>query len=828
MFRKIRLTTRNWQKFIRSGLPETADTTTSIVQDKITITGIPLDGWSGGSEKEAWVLPVYGHGDALVLKAISAVHITTVKAYYIKDGRTSAPIEMKLANPDTYVKDGYKRWYASTMLPDQIEAGNYGVTFVASDSANLWTETDSVQGPVGANNPFVVKYKLTVQGQITDAVTHQPIAGASVALIDPASGKKVAETKSDGTSNYQFNDVTVNRYTLAVQHDGYADANIDFYASPKDGTENTIIVNASLSPYRITLEADPSTLLGDGKSETTLTATIVDTNGKPPPGVQVHFASPTGKGTFPNGTTAVTDANGKAAVPFRSDLVTGAISQRIPVTADVQDPARGLSASRQLVITFDPGAIAGVVTEMVNGEPKPVAGAEVVVTKDFNDDGVTDFMARAVTKADGAYLIAIPRGNTKYNLTITKPVQVGGQTVSVPFPQTVSAGTITENGKERFSVDKAGAGVVLIRTPDQQTSLLSKALYSKMKGYLLNAQGEVLRNPDGTRLEFSVNDNGAFNVQGLNEGTYQLAIVTEVAPGREIIVNRGTDGKPPILQLKQNGELNIALELIDPYGTVTDANTGEVIEGAQVQLLYADTQRNRDNGRKPGELVSLPELIGFAPNDNHNPQQTDALGKYAYMVYGFTDYTIVVSKPRYYTHTSQVISVEDSIVRYDVQLRPVRDDSSPVPASGGSAGGSTGGSAGGSAGSGTSTTPGGNAAGNTEASDLAVELWTDRAAYPEGGVITYTIEYANKSGVKATGVKLTAQIPMYTTVLDAAKGVVNQSNIEWTLGDLEPGAKGTISYKVQVVDKQFAEGGKPGAERSGHSIGFGCSAYGER
>ncbi|SFL76019.1 S-layer homology domain-containing protein [Paenibacillus sp. 1_12] len=773
----------------------TKSTNISSVQDTITVTGVVLDGWSGNQERADWKLPVYGHGDPLLLRAVSAVNVSAVTAFYT-NGTPSQEISMKLVNDKTYVQDGFKEWYGYSQLPDSIASGLYDITFIAKDAELAQLEIDTTSGLVGANNPMMVKYKINVQGQITDAWTTLPIANAKVQLIDASTGKLIAEQTTDAGGQYNFADVTVNRYHLVVTREGYAGSEIDFYAIPKDGTTNNVVVDAALSPFQITLSANPSTLLGDGKSQTELTAIIKDTAGQPVIGVTVNFSSPSGKGSFPSGTTAVTDTKGEAKVPFLSEVVTGSISVRVPVNVDVHDQVRHLSATAQIILTFDPGAIAGIVTEMDGDTPKPVAGAIVIVSKDFNNDGVTDFTARAVTKADGTYLIAIPRANTLYDMTITKPITVGSETKQITFPLTASVGTITDNGREIFPANKAAGGVLLGQTPSKQVSLMSKEVYSKMKGYLIDSQGNVVKNPDGSRKEFSIGESGEFNVQNMSAGTYQLAIAIEIEPGQEIIVNRSADGKLSKLEIQQNGEMNITTELIDPFGTVTDARTGLVIEGAHVELYYADTERNRTNGRTPGTLVALPELVGFDPNNNRNPQDTNAEGFYAYMVYGFTDYIVVVNKPRYFTYRSPIISVEEAIVRHDLQMTPI-----PLPGNDSvSVGTGTGvsGSTGAGAPNAGSQIPSGDQV------DLAVEIFTDRATYVEGSLITYTIEFMNKTAVSASGVVIEAKIPDYTSVVDAAGGIVDKSTIRWNVGDLAGKASGKIVYKVQVSDSLAA------------------------
>ncbi|TDF97232.1 S-layer homology domain-containing protein [Paenibacillus piri] len=765
----------------------------STVQDYLKIAGSALDGWSGDQESAGWIMPAYGRGDSLFFRAVSAVHIAALKAYYTHGDKTGL-VELQVQNKDTYIAKGSKQWSGTARLPVTASPGNYEVKFVALDALGNPLEIDDKNSTTGANNPFAVKGSVTVQGQIKDAVTNQPIAGAKVVLYHPASGQPVAETTTDAGGHYAFPDVKPGGYRLIVQKSPYAEAVKEFYALPQSGSDSVVVVDAVLTPYTITLQANPSTILGDGKSETELTVKITDAGGQPVAGAQVNFSSPSGIGSFPSGTTAVTNERGEAKLPYRSDAVSGNASKRAEVVANVQDPSRQLSADARIVITLDPGAIAGVVTEMVNGVPHVVAGAVVEVTKDLDGDGINDFIARAVTKEDGSYLIAVPVGNTEYDLTITKPFIIGNEKKDISFPQKAAVGTISPVGYEVYPATKTASGVLLVQTSGGQTGQFPAGLYSKMKGYLIDESGNYVTNPDGSRLAVTFGTNGSFNAQNLNAGTYQLAIAVEVAPGQELIINRDRNGNISKLQLQQNGEMNITIELIDPYGTVTDAKTGEVIENAHVELYYADTPRNKANGRNPGELVSLPVLEGFPPSENRNPQETDANGEYAYMVYRTTDYYVVVSKPGYYTYKSPILSVEQEIVRHDLQLVP-------IPKSTGS--GSKG--SGGGGGGGAVTTPTAPEAGNPDQADgqadLAVALMSDRATYPEGGIITFTIEYLNKSNVTVKGVSVQAQIPAHTKLVDAAGGTTDtDGTIRWSLGDLSPGASGKLVYKVQVQE----------------------------
>ncbi|HEY9061325.1 MAG TPA: S-layer homology domain-containing protein, partial [Pseudobacteroides sp.] len=82
--------------------------------------------------------------------------------------------------------------------------------------------------------------------------------------------------------------------------------------------------------------------------------------------------------------------------------------------------------------------------------------------------------------------------------------------------------------------------------------------------------------------------------------------------------------------------------------------------------------------------------------------------------------------------------------------------------------------------------------------DIAVFISSDKSRYEESSEITYSIEYKNIGKVDVTNVKLTAQIPKFTEVLDTAKGTVNGSQIEWNIGNLAVGESYIKEYKVKV------------------------------
>jgi uncharacterized repeat protein (TIGR01451 family) len=89
--------------------------------------------------------------------------------------------------------------------------------------------------------------------------------------------------------------------------------------------------------------------------------------------------------------------------------------------------------------------------------------------------------------------------------------------------------------------------------------------------------------------------------------------------------------------------------------------------------------------------------------------------------------------------------------------------------------------------------------------DLAVFLHTDKSIYGEGEIITFTIEYKNKSSNTAYGVAIEAEIPNNTTLDNASEGEVDKNKITWKIGTVSGKDSGKIEYTVKVNELDKAE-----------------------
>ncbi|TBL81545.1 S-layer homology domain-containing protein [Paenibacillus thalictri] len=772
----------------------------------------PLDGWVGSRNYTDTDPVIVAPGDPLKLSALSTPDADKVIAilFYGQEGMEKQ-VELTLKETNA----GYKRWeYVTYRLPDQVTTGQYTPEFKAFKGATeLLAEADSRL----ANNVFNVVSSVNLKGTVTDqAGSNPPIEGATVTLYDPTGTKVItikdgggieqpvkAVTGADGA--YLFPNVPAKNYLMVVEKSGYGTQKKIIRALPAAVGQTDIVENFVLAPFSIKLTANPTSIVGDGTSQSELTAVVLDQQGNPVADTEVVFSAAVG--TFANGYTegglnkgkARTDAQGKATILYKSEAIEGIISREIPVKATVNDPTKGLQGEEQIMISFQPAKIYGVITNTVNGQTIPAPGSVVKVTNDFDGDGVIDFAGEAITDANGNYSIAVPRGGAGvvYNLEITKPVQTKDGETLVTYTQKAPVTQEVTGGGQSFDSSKTITGIVGLQTPDQKIELLGADLLGKMKVYLKAKGGGYIEDGAGHPKAFTLGANGVFsadiadNIAANTEYEIEIKYVMSEAgkQDKEVVMNRKADGSLPVVKVSSNGEMNITEALIDPYGTITNAYTGAVIEGANVELRYANTQRNIDNGRTPGTLVNLTVLPEFEPNKNANPQTSSALGKYAYMVYPEADYTVVVTKPGYYPYTSPTIPVEWDIVKHDVKMNPILSSSS----SGGGGGGYI---------APTESTPVDN--GNT-APKLALNLSVKNNMYEEGTEALVTATFANNGNAVLKSGEVSIAIPDNAIVVDADGGVVTGNAITWTVADLAPGQTGSHTVKLRFPQINAAE-----------------------
>lgn len=646
--------------------------------------------------------------------------------------------------------------------------GSFTFAALASGSATFTYHADDGISKSDQATVTLNILKPSVVGSVYDRDNDVPVFGATVVLIDPDSNDEpIATTTTNEDGDYVFDDVTAGNYDIKVTGPGFSPAHRGVVVSSATGDANGVVTeDFLLVGFEIILTADPASILGNGIDTSDFTAVVIDKDLNPQAGVEVMFEVPDiAYGHFANGTntiTAVTGADGSATVTFASEAF-GGDSQTVPLTATVNDAGRDLYAADTILITFNPGAIVGIVTDQ---EGNPVTGAKVEVSKDFG--GGDTFYASIITGPDGRYAIGIPRGDENYDVFITKPVTVGGEVKQVTFTQSVTVSG--SSGGKTFEANKTASGIVLIGTPGGTSTLNGSG-----GGYSVE-----LTDAGGVQtFTGSIDGDGVFNIDSVPSGNYTAAILYQIPlPG---------GGTAPVVighadvTISSSGQISISEVLIDPYGTISDSVTHAPISGVTVVLHYSD-----------GTTVALPPLPGFPPADNANPQTSDAAGQYAFMVFPHTDYYITATKTGSYKNfdsrtvdpLNPLIHVGTDIVRYDFSMVPLGGGTPIVTGP---------------------TAPVTEPAEPVQSVDLATAILADKMKAGEGDTVTFTVIYANKTATGADGAYVKVNIPSGMSVVDANGGTVTGNEIKWSLGKLAADAKGKLTYKLKVNEMSKGE-----------------------
>ncbi|GAA4841156.1 hypothetical protein GCM10023310_18810 [Paenibacillus vulneris] len=536
-------------------------------------------------------------------------------------------------------------------------------------------------------------------------------------------------------------------------------------------TTQTIVVQDQAPAFNLTFSTSPETVVADGNTKVTLNAKATSPNGEPVAGVPVTFH-------FGNGSTGditvMTNDQGIASAEYTVPALQGIIPVSEVITATATDAKSGLSQQQSVNMTYMPAAVTGFVMDQVTG--KPAAGATVAVTADFDGDGVIDFNSTVTTGPDGSYVIPVPRGDFTYTMNIETPVQIGNRTVTLKQTQTAVVGPLSGVGQKVDSANKI-SGVLFVASSGSNSQPNVGSLFG-------NGNVSVLvegLNGNSFKTTLPLNAEGNFELADIPQGEYKITYQIK-APNGTLLAGPSTTVK-----VNKNGELGVVYSLIDPFGVVTDAYTGQVLEGVTTKLYWADTELNKQKGRTAHTEVSLPELPDFAPNKNHNPQITDAFGQYAWMVYPDGDYYIVASKPGYINYNTLdakpnveaangstsyikdgIIHVGQDVIGLDFAMR--RIPSSDRRSSGGG---------------GSSYVP--------PVTQPSLNLTVDKNMVKEGEQSTVTIDYKNPTTSSMNGV-ITFNIPKGAEVVSAGGGTVNGDKITWNISDLPAGQDG--SFKV--------------------------------
>jgi uncharacterized repeat protein (TIGR01451 family) len=94
---------------------------------------------------------------------------------------------------------------------------------------------------------------------------------------------------------------------------------------------------------------------------------------------------------------------------------------------------------------------------------------------------------------------------------------------------------------------------------------------------------------------------------------------------------------------------------------------------------------------------------------------------------------------------------------------------------------------------------------------LTLTKSVDKATANPGGTLVYTLTFANKGTGPATGVMIRDVVPAHTTFVSASGGGTNSGGtVSWTIGNLAPGASGSVTLTVRINEDLSCSDGPGG------------------
>jgi adhesin/invasin len=251
----------------------------------------------------------------------------------------------------------------------------------------------------------------------------------------------------------------------------------------------TATTNVSFSALNLTLTAAPASLVGDGKTTTTITARLISALLNPIVGVQVRFTTSLGSITG----SAVTDESGEARATLRSSLGNGtatvSASYEGASTATMTVPFTAIPTAAEVLLSAEPGSLpadgaseAALTARVLDAGGNPVPDGTAVVFSVVSGGGnivgpnrlTTDGMAEAIYVAgttSGLVNVRAVVGSVQKNAQVTLTRLGTGSLTLTSLDASVIADGLKSTTLTAVVKDALGNPVVAGTAVSFQTSL---------------------------------------------------------------------------------------------------------------------------------------------------------------------------------------------------------------------------------------------------------------------------------------------------------------------------------------------------------------------
>ena len=340
---------------------------------------------------------------------------SNVNVNYGTNGYLIATLKDSNGNPVSGAKVGFANNGVKYVLTDANGQAKYSTKELAAGTYNVkmkfygdgvYSESNQLAAQITVNN-IATKLAVVNSGSnglvaiLTDA-NGKPVSGAKVGFAN--NGVKYIVTDANGQAKYSTSDLAAGTYTVKMK----------FYGNDAYPASNQVVAQITVNKYITTLTS--ANLNANYGSNSYLTATLKDGNGKPISGAKVGFAN--------NGVKyIVTDANGQAKYSI-DGLAAGTYTVKMKFYGN-----DAYSESNQAVAQI---SINKVATTLTSSNVKVTYGSNGNLVATLKDAYGNPIKGAKVGFANGGlkYVVTDANGQAKYS---TKDLAAGTYTVKMKF-----------------------------------------------------------------------------------------------------------------------------------------------------------------------------------------------------------------------------------------------------------------------------------------------------------------------------------------------------------------------------------------------------------